>query len=410
MAIVGKGIKRRVEALLTSLATSWKLDDHGGLTSQDPEVFSTESALVQILDSSGALTGYEFESCAKRAIRNAIKCADPTVERLEKEFSREADLLTKSINRTFYFSTRLHVSAPADFWLPVEVFGIRLVLTHDLPPNLSAESYFVSGFGDVDPHEPDGGVFCVGQVAARSGFAASDIAAEQLATVLGALNFWLNLHVIGSMKIGKAEVVAPLPSGSQIVLYREDYSIEKDAFSYYTHVNHRVKSLASSSIRHLAGVNTLIKSLAARNEDDQRFYRHVFRRYFDCTNEIDSDSQIIGLWTLAEYITFAIGGRSEAIADRLAVTWSDRDFVSAVCFAAGHRRNMVIHGPVRGVRLREVAEQFRGLVEQFVWRSLATNIEDVAHWKALIELLTDGSDIQQIERALPLAKMLRDIA
>lgn len=409
MGIVGKGMKRRVEALLSSLATSWKLDDHGSLTSQDPQVFSTESALVQILDSSGALTGYEFESCAKRAIRSAIKSSDPTVARLEKEFSNEADVVTKSVNRTFFFSTRLHVSAPAAFWLPVEILGVRLVLSSNLPPSFSAEPYFVSGYGDVDPHEPGSGLYCIGQVSARSGFAASDIAAEQLATVLGALNFWLNLHVIGAMKIGKAEVAAPLPSGAQIVLYGEDGEIEKGAFSYYTHVNHRVKSLASSSIRNLAGVRTLVESLAARNADDQNFYRNVFRRYFDCTNEIDSDSQIVGLWTLAEYITFAIGGRSEAIADRLAVTWSDRDFVSAVCFAAGHRRNMVIHGPVRGVRLREVAEQFRGLVEQFVWRSLATNIEDVAHWKALIELLTNGTDLQQIERALPLARTLRDV-
>lgn len=406
MAVVGEGVKRRVGALLSSLAASWSSDGQGGLTSNDPHVFSTESALIQILDSSGTLTESEFRQCATKAIRAAIKSGEPSVKRLEEEFKVAVSTLTQSRLKRFYYSTRLYVSAPFEFWLPIEVLGIRLVLSRHLSGHLRADSFFATGHGNVDPHEPDGGIYCVGEVSARSGFAALDIAAEQLSIVLGALNFWLNLHVIGGMRIGKAEVAAPLPSGGQIVLYDEAGNLDKESFSYYTHVNHRVKPISASTVDNLSKINTLISSLS-RRINDNKFYCNSFRRYFESINEVDSDSQIVGLWTLAECITFSEGRKSQVIAERLAVTWSDREFVSAVCFAAGHRRNMVIHGPMRGVRLGEVADQFRVLVEQYLWRSLATNIDGVDHWEALIDLMTSGADLGQLEKALPLAKQLR---
>ena len=114
------------------------------------------------------------------------------------------------------------------------------------------------------------------------------------------------------------------------------------------------------------------------------------------------------LWKAAEHIT--MGQQAQHIANRLAITWEDKDAVSAVCFALGQRRNMTMHGHKPVPQIDSLPELFRHFLENSAWKSLSKDVKSVAHWKTIMQMSDAGIDLDLAADAVKLLKTLRRAA
>lgn len=405
--MVPRGLRGRVQALLESLAEIWTVNDAGGLTSSDFDVHFLEPCLIQLLDFAGSgLSQHEFQLLARQAIHEVIKAGTPTADEFSAAFDRRSLEIREGRRRKYYFQSKCHFSTKSGFWLPIDVLGSKGVLSHDPPGFPSSKEFFCSGYGAVDPHKPTNGTYLLGQVSSRSEAAALDEFIEHFAVVLGTVNLWLGLGRL-SWGGGQPDVMALAPHGQEVILFDQNGRQNLENISFFSTLPKRVGGLRQGHYNRLENIGRLTGLLNKRKKVDKPYYRQILKLYFDAITETDTDYQLIRLWRLAEAVTFSGASSPERVAERLAMTWDDTTVVEAVCFAAGHRRNSVVHGLQDGLRLQEVVEKLRSIVEFSIWASLGPEVVSISQWKRVLELASANEGLDLLSTALPLATKLK---
>jgi hypothetical protein len=397
-------IRVRVGAIFDELLEAWKPTADGRLQSSNWNVNFYEAALVQLLDlSSFGLPRVEAMRCAYRALRNALKSEARSLPVFEQELEAEIAAARRKRRSRFTLSTRTFIAASSAPEFEFDLWGTIARFSSDAPEDLRLHDFFLSGHGDVNPNQPEGGLYCVLPIYARSADQAAEQAADHLSEAFGALNFWLNLGTL-RWRSGPPEIRATLFPGRDMVICDSRGEMHTESVWFHLDYPQNTTRLSDSERSRIAELEKFSGPLSRVKRADQQFYRDFFRLYFEAISERDTDLRVLRLWKAAEIATFS--SSASEIARRLAATWKERELVFAVCFALGHRRNEVMHSRYPGLKLDDVPEIFRQFLEFSVWHSLSSNIDGLAHWRTILELATSNQDLTAIEQALPVAKSL----
>ena len=165
------------------------------------------------------------------------------------------------------------------------------------------------------------------------------------------------------------------------------------------------KRLTDKELVKLDQRTKVIERLDKLQKGDRAFYRAFFELYFDALCEVDSDIVVMRLWKAAEHLT--MGQKAQHIANRLAITWDDKEAVSAVCYALGQRRNWIMHNQKPAPQIDSLPELFRHFLENAAWKSLSTDVKGVAHWKAIMQMSDAEIDLDLAADAIDILKALR---
>lgn len=397
-----------MDALLVSIVSRYTVMPDGVLASESFSNELFEGALIQLLeiDSSG-LNSTEFESCARKALNLTIKSQVSSSTAFEEQLNLQIAEFKRKKLLPFRVCSRCYFSVPQGYRLDIDLWSARLSISQQAPDGLSVEQPRVTGRAAFA--EPELGAYLTMTVYARTKSGALDRATRDIGFLLGLLNFTLNLGNLSWSSFGvEREVRAKIFPGREVFLLNEQGAADDGIWRYYmVHPSHS-KLLSSNEIARLEQRTTVIERLHRLGKGDRAFYRAFFELYFDALCEVDTDIVVMRLWKAAEHIT--MGQQAQHIANRLAITWADKDAVSAVCYALGQRRNMTMHGHKPVPQIDSLPESFRHFLENSAWRSLSKGVKSVAHWKTIMEMSDAGLDLDLAADAVKLLKTLRRAA
>ena len=407
MSSVPKGLRAKVHALLASIVPSYKVMPDGGLASDGFGMRLYEGALIQLLDvGPSGLTSTEFEVCAWRALNATIAAQDPSCSAFEEQLDREIGEFKRKPQLPFRVCSRCHFSVPHDYRLDIELWSAKLSISSMPPEGLSHEQPKLSN-GRTAFADPEFGAYLTMTVHGRTKGGALDRATHDIGFLLGLLNFTLNLgnlrwSLFGS---GERQIDAKLFPGREVLLLDDDGAADLDVWRYYmAHPTH-AKRLTDKELVKLDQRTKVIERLDKLQKGDRAFYRAFFELYFDALCEVDSDIVVMRLWKAAEHLT--MGQKAQHIANRLAITWDDKEAVSAVCYALGQRRNWIMHNQKPAPQIDSLPELFRHFLENAAWKSLSTDVKGVAHWKAIMQMSDAEIDLDLAADAIDILKALR---
>jgi hypothetical protein len=406
MSSVPKGLRAKVEALLASIVPQYTVTADGGLSTNDLGIMLYEGALIQLLDvGPSGLSAAEFEGCARRALRAAIRARTVSCRAFENELNEQLAEFKRKRRLLFRVCTRCHFSVPNDYQLEIDLWSAKLAISQRPPEGLSPEQPILSN-GRTALADPEFGAYLTMTVRERTKGGALDRATHEISFLLGLLNFTLNLgNLTFSLFGGERKVNAKLFPGREVFLLKSDGAADVDMWRYYVvHPTHATP-LSDAELARLERHAKVITRLNKLPKGDRGFYRAFFALYFDALCEVDSDVVVMRLWKAAEHIT--MGQKAQHIANRLAITWTDKAAVSAVCYALGQRRNWIMHNHNPAPRVEALPELFRHFLENSAWKSLSTDVKGVAHWRAIMQLSDTDIDLDLAADAVDILKALR---
>lgn len=406
MSSIPKGLRGRVDALLAVIVPAYNVTSDGRLSTSNLSMRLYEGALIQLLNvAPSGLTAVDFEGCAKRALTATIKARTLSWADLDAGIEREIASFKRKRPLKFQVCSRCHVTLPPDYRIELELWGAKLKIEQDRPSELAEEQIEFSN-GLVPFSEPQFGAYLTVAARGRTKRGALDSATSDISFLLGILNFTLN---IGSLRWNlfnrNREFTTKIFPGREILLVKSDGMADPEVWNYYTTHPARVAQLTDSELSKLSQHCKVLKRLGDVPKKDRQFYREFFELYFDALSELDHDVITMRLWKAAEHITGATSAIQ--IANRLALTWPDKRAVSAVCFALGQRRNWIMHNAGPAPRIEQLPELFRHFLENAAWKSLATDVKSVAHWKAILSMSEIDIDLDLASDAVEILKALR---
>jgi hypothetical protein len=395
-----------VEALLASIVPAYKVTPDGGISTSELSIRLYEGALIQLLDvDPSGLTATEFERCAWKALTETIKAQTASCSVFEKKLDKQIEEFKREKPSRFRACSRCHFSVPHDYRLDIKLWGATLTITQGPPKGLSTEQPTLPD-GRTAFAAPEFGAYLTMTVHERTKGGALDRATHRIAFLLGLLNFTLNLGSLSwSLFHSEPKFHAKLFPGREVFLLDEDGVADVESWRYYTVLPNRVETLNAKELKRLEEHTKIIDRLRKLKKGDQAFYQTFFELYFDALSELDADSVVIRLWKAAEHITQ--GQDAQHIANRLALTWSDAKAVSAVCYALGQRRNLIMHNSKPAPQIGELPQLFRHFLEEAAWKSLSKDVKSVAHWKTIMQMSGMDIDIDLASDALQILKKLR---
>lgn len=406
MSSVPKGLRAKVEALLASIVPLYEVTEGGGLRTSSFSIRLYEGALIQLLDvAPSGLTATDFEHCAWRAVMATIKGRATSCSDFEQKLDNEIAAFKRKRRSPFRVCSRCHFSVPHDYRLEIELWGAKLTITQAPPAGLSAEQPRLLN-GRTAFADPEFGAYLTMTVYERTKSGALDRATHDISFLSGLLNFTLNLgNLSWSLVGGEREMKVKIFPGREVFLLNADGVADVDVWRYYTTYPTHAKSLSDNELKKLEQHTKIIDRLNRLKKGDRAFYRSFFELYFDALSEVDADSVVMRLWKAAEHIT--MGQSAQHIANRLALTWSDREAVSAVCYALGQRRNWIMHNSKPSPQVDELPQLFRHFLENLAWKSLSSDVKGVGHWKAIMQMSDIDIDLDLAADAVSILKALR---
>ncbi|MBX9707036.1 MAG: hypothetical protein K2X61_03785 [Caulobacteraceae bacterium] len=313
-----------------------------------------EQALLQLLSvEKSSLTAVEFEQCSHKSLRQFIKAGEGGSDAYNAKLEAEIRRYKRARTKAHQICTRSYAQFPAGFSFDIELWGTKATISSERPHYLSPDQPKLKR-EEVALSVPEAGSYLSLSVRSRSISGALDQATNDIALLLGILNFGLNHGTLTWSWFGSnRDVRAKVFPGRDVFVIDQSGQANVESWRYYTVVPKDTKWLSQKELSRFDHVKRLVSILETRSSGDRGFYQEFFRMYFDALSESDEDMIVIRLWKAAEHLT---GSQSaEEMADRLALTWSDKDVVSAVCFALGHRRNNMIHNSRSLVEVGELA-------------------------------------------------------
>lgn len=404
---VPKALQPRADALLASIVPYYTVMPDGGLGSPGFGMKLYEDALLQLLDAGPSrLPPAEFELCARRALTATIRGQVPSFKAFNEHLDNEVTAFRRKRPSPFRVCSRCHFSVPQDYELELDLWSARLLISQRPPKGLSLDQPELQD-GRTAFAEPASGAYLTMTVYDRTKGGALDHATRDISFLLGLLNFTLNL---GNLRVSlfsanERQVEAKIFPGREVLLLKDDGAADVDRWSFYRVYPRRVQNLTNAELEKLAQHTKIVDQLNKRPKGDRDFYRAFFELYFDALCEVDSDVVVMRLWKAAEHIT--MGQKAHHIANRLAITWDDKAAVSAVCYALGRRRNLMMHDHHPIPRIESLPETFRHFLENSAWKSLGNDIKSVAHWKALMQMSDTDIDLDLAADAVDILKALR---
>lgn len=404
---VPKGLQPKADALLASIVPHYTVMADGGLGAPGFGMELYEDALLQLLDvGPSRLTPAEFELCARKALTSTIRAQIPSFKALNEHLDNEVAAFKRKRPSPFRVCSRCHFSVPRDYELELDLWSAKLLISQHPPKYLSSDQPELQD-GRTAFADPAFGAYLTMTVYDRTKGGALDHAARDIGFLLGLLNFTLNL---GNLRISlfsanERQVEAKIFPGRELLLLKDDGTADVDRWSFYRVHPTRVQRLTSADLTKLGEHTKIVEQLNKRQKGDQEFYRAFFELYFDALCEVDSDVVVMRLWKAAEHIT--MGQKAQHIANRLSITWDDKAAVSAVCYALGQRRNLMMHDHHPISRIESLPETFRHFLENSAWKSLGNDIKSVAHWKALMHMSDTDIDLDLAADAVDILKALR---
>lgn len=407
MPIVTSNRRSTIEPLLEAIWAAWEVGDDGKMRSKSHSIFEMEEAAINLLNfSPSKLAPTEFAACARSALRSTAKLSSPNVASFEDAFRAErANLLALPISR-FYVVTRcqFQVLAPSEFWMPLDMWGARAVLSQQAPAIYKGEEFFLNGYGRVWPHKPEFGCFLtLGPIAARSKSEALDSASANISTIFGLISFYQSVG-ISTRYIGAARALTPMLPGPAIILYDQGGERIEDKISYSLSVPEDVRTLSGGELERLLNVSKFLHEIGALPPDRLTYARNFIHLYYEAISEVRAEDQLTGLWKAAEYVTFSQGKRSVVVSKRLSSVWSDKGTVHALCEAVGHQRNLILHSENTRLPVGDLAIMFRSILDQFFRRALAKKMPSLSAWRTAVELVGSEISFVELEAAVPVLK------
>jgi hypothetical protein len=406
MASILKGLRTKVDTLLSSLVPLYQIEEDGSISTGDMSVELYEGALIQLLDvAESKLTAIDFEHCARRALTETIRSKCTRHTEFESNLNREIEKFKNKEFSQFQICSRCHFSAPHDFHIEVELWGAKLKITQAAPDGLSAAQPELSN-GQKALSTPEFGAYLTMTVHERTRSGALERASREISLLLGVLNFSLNLGKLTFFFFGNERTLAAtIFPGREIFIIDENGITDKEVFRYYTTHPKQSKNITPGEIDKLKNHVNIIERLKNIPKNDRDFYRSFFELYFDALSELDGDAIVMRLWKAAEHLTMAQS--AQQIANRLALTWSDKEAVSAVCYALGQRRNWAMHNPKPSPRVENLPEHFRHFLEYLAWKSLSTDVKNVAHWRTIMQMSDMDIDFDLAADTIGILRALR---
>ncbi|MCR5878812.1 hypothetical protein [Phenylobacterium sp. J367] len=335
-----------------------------------------------------------------------IKARATSCSELEQNLSEEIASFKRKRRSPFRICSRCHFSIPHDYRLDIELWGARLTITQAPPDGgLSPEQPRLLN-GRTAFADPEFGAYLTMTVYERTKSGALDRATHDIAFLLGLLNFTLNLgNLSWTLFNGERQMSVKVFPGREVFLLNADGVADVDVWRYYTTYPTTAKKLSDGELRKLEQHVKIIERLNRLKKGDRAFYRSFFELYFDALSEVDADTVVMRLWKAAEHIT--MGQSAQHIANRLALTWSDKEAVSAVCYALGQRRNWIMHNTRPAPQIEELPALFRHFLENSAWKSLSPDVRGVEHWKAIMQMSDIEMDLDLAADAVSILKALR---
>lgn len=406
MSSVPKGLRPKVDALLASIVPHYTVLPDGGLGSSGFGMRLYEGALIQLLDvGPSGLTSTEFEMCAHKALHATIRAQIASCAAFDEELDKQISEFKRKACLPFHICSRCHFSVPHNYRLDMDLWSAKISISQSPPEGLSAEQPSLSN-GRTAFADPEFGAFLTMTVHERTKGGALDRASRDIGFLLGLLNFTLNLgNLTYSLIEENRQVRAKIFPGREVFLLNDDGTANVDAWRYYMFHPTNAKKLSAGEISKLEQKSKVIDRLNQLQEGDRAFYRAFFELYFDALCEVDSDTVVTRLWKAAEHIT--MGQKAQHIANRLAITWADKEAVSAVCYALGQRRNWIMHNHKPAPQIDSLPELFRHFLENSAWKSLSTDVKGVSHWKAIMQMSDTDIDLDLAADAVSILKALR---